>query len=175
MADIEIRIRSPEQLVDSLDPAPFYDKALDRAAERYLLECAEDLSAARTLRVVVHAPATFPAREAEIAAVIHGHFRREHALAERRLRLRMRLGRRTLLLGALVLIVALALRELLLPRVGHAAVAAVLSEGLLILGWVALWRPMETVLYERSDLGQKHAALARLARVPVTLVAAPGG
>lgn len=174
MADIEIRIRSLEQLVDSLDPAPFYDKSLDPDAERYLLESAEDLAGAPALRVVVHAPDALRAHEADIVAAIHGHFRREHALAERRYRLRMRLGRRTLLLGMIVLVAALVLRELLLPRAGPAALAAVLSEGLLILGWVALWRPMETVIYERRDLRQKHAALARLAQVPVALAATAG-
>ena len=40
MATIEIRIRSLAQLFDSLDPAPFQERALDRNAESYILACA---------------------------------------------------------------------------------------------------------------------------------------
>ena len=174
MADIEIRIRSLEQLVDSLDPAPFYDKALDPEAERYLLESAEEIGDNHALRVVVHAPPTLHGHLDDIVHAIHGHFRREHALAERRYRLRMRLGRGALLLGLVALAGALLLREALAPLSGGARVGAVLSEGLLILGWVALWRPVEAVLYERRELRHRQAALARLARVPVALSATAG-
>jgi hypothetical protein len=169
MADIEIRIRSLEQLVESLDPAPFYDKSLDPDAERYLLECAEELAGAAHLRLVVHAPAALRAHEADIVAAVHGHFRREHALAERRYRLRMRVGRRAMVGGSIALLGALALREALLPFADPARIVGVLAEGLLILGWVALWRPVEALIYERRELRQRHAALERLARIPVEL------
>lgn len=38
MAEIELRIQSLEQLFDSLDPAPFHAKELDRDADAYLRE-----------------------------------------------------------------------------------------------------------------------------------------
>ncbi len=81
----------------------------------------------------------------------------------------MRLGRRAMVGGTIALLAALALREVLLPFADPARIVAVLAEGLLILGWVALWRPVEALIYERRDLRQRHAALARLARVPIEL------
>lgn len=42
MTDIELRIQTLDQLFDSLDPAPFHAKALDRNAEAYLLESAAE-------------------------------------------------------------------------------------------------------------------------------------
>ena len=39
MPAIEMRIDSLPQLFDSLDPAPFHDRALDREAEAWLIVC----------------------------------------------------------------------------------------------------------------------------------------
>lgn len=52
-----------------------------------------------------------------------------------------------------------------------------IGEGLLILGWVAMWRPLEILLFERLENHQKSALLRRLARIPVDFefgLTAPG-
>ena len=41
------------------------------------------------------------------------------------------------------------------------------AEGLLILGWVAMWRPFEILLYEHWESHLDHAVLDRLAGVAV--------
>lgn len=170
MTDIDIRIGRLEQLLDSLDPAPFHDKALDANAERYLVECAEELSGERELRIVVHVPEPVKAHAGAIEQAIHAHFEREHALLHRRYGLRMRLGRRALVIAIAVLVAALLLREALQPLLSTMRLGAVLGEGLLILGWVALWRPVEMLLYERYELRHRHDAVARLATMPVLVV-----
>ena len=50
------------------------------------------------------------------------------------------------------------------------AQAEVLREGLLILGWVALWRPVEWVLFDTWEHRQRRSALKRLATAEVRLV-----
>ena len=41
------------------------------------------------------------------------------------------------------------------------------DEGLLILGWVAMWRPIEVLLYDWWPLARRRTLLRRLATIPV--------
>jgi hypothetical protein len=167
MADIEIRLERLEQLYDLLDPAPFRDKALDRAAEAYLLECAEDAPGHEPLRLMVRVPPALVAREAEVADAVHAHFGWLWARADKRRAARTRMHRFAMLLGLVVLLAALGLRGLFDEGGG---IAEVLREGLLILGWVALWRPVEWVLFDTWEHRQRRSALKRLATAEVRLV-----
>ena len=80
MADIELRIQKLEQLFDTLDPAPFHDKALDRNVDAYLLESAAEYGVSTPLQVMIYAPAALAAHIADIEHAIHTHF----ALADRK-------------------------------------------------------------------------------------------
>lgn len=167
MADIEIRLERLEQLYDVLDPAPFRDKALDRAAEAYLLECAEDAPGHEPLRLMVRVPPALVSREAEVVDAVHAHFGWLWARADKRRAARARMHRFAMLLGVVVLLAALGLRGLFAEGGG---IAEVFREGLLILGWVALWRPVEWVLFDTWDHRQRREALKRLATAEVCLV-----
>lgn len=168
MADIEIRLERLEQLYDLLDPAPFRDKALDRAAEAYLLECAEDAPRREPLRLRVRVAPELVPREAEVAEAVHTHFRWLWTRAEKRRAARARMHRFAMLLGVVVLLAALGLRRLV--EAEAEGVAGVFREGLLILGWVALWRPVEWVLFDTWEHRQRRSALERLATAEVRLV-----
>lgn len=164
---IEIRLQRLEQLVDSLDPSPFHEQALDRHAEAYLIDCVGEHPAEAELQILVHAPEPLCRRHADIAAAIHAHFRLLHAQALRRHLRRRRTARFAIVLGLSVLVGALALRGLL--SAGGGPVAEVLGEGLLILAWVALWRPLEMALFERWEAHDQLRVLATLARIGVEL------
>lgn len=168
MAGIELRLQHLEQLFDTLDPAPFHDKALDRRVEAYLVESAGEHGSREPLSVLLHGPGALQAHVPDIAAAIHAHFRLAHQQAERRHRRRRRVGRVAMLAGFGTLAIVLLLRHWL------AAVPApfgeVVSEGLLILAWVALWRPIETIGFDSWESRQERGILRRLARVPVQFV-----
>ena len=165
MADIELRIQRLEQLFDTLDPAPFHDKALDRNVDAYLLESAGEYSVGTALRVMLHAPAELAAHITAIEHAIHTHFALAAQQAERRHRRRRSVGRLALFTGLAILVLALSLRSWL-KGVSN-PVAEVISEGLMILAWVALWRPIETIGFDSWEARQQRRLLAKLARVPV--------
>ncbi len=171
MATIEIRIRSLAQLHDSFDPAPFYEKALDPRAEEYILSCAGEFPPRENLRLLVHAPESMRTNVDEVTSAVHAHFTLAYQQAMRVFHQRMRLGRYALVIGTLVLGFCLTLRGLLGDD--HGALGASVAEGLLILGWVALWRPVEVLIYERWEIRQKHQTLERLAGIPVEFAFVP--
>ena len=170
MPDIDIRIRSLAQLYDAMDPAPFHDKALDPRAEAYILSCACEHAPNEPFKLRVFGPPALHEHAAEIASAVHAHFHLALLAAERHARQRMRTGRATLMLGLAVLGACLLLRGLL-PQEPLAAMDAV-REGLLILGWVAMWRPVEILLFERWESRQDRQRLKALAHMQVELLPA---
>jgi hypothetical protein len=165
---IEIRLREVRQLFHTLDPAPFREKDLDDGAERYLTEACQEAGLRRRLRLVVHLPAAEAASDAArtLPDAVHHYFAyREHQLRLDLIRL-LRYGAVSLAIGVAFLMACLGLRHALVanpPLVDR----AIVDEGLLILGWVAMWRPMEVLLYDWWPLARRRALLRRLAAIPV--------
>jgi hypothetical protein len=163
MADIHLRLQSLEQLYDTFDPAPFPDKALDRRVEAYLVESAGEHGHAEPVTLVLHGPARIEECLGDIGDAIHAHFALASAQAERRHRRRSRIGRIAMLAGLATLGAVLVLRHWLAmapPPLGE-----VLSEGLLILAWVALWRPIETIGFDSWESRIERGILRKLAKV----------
>lgn len=165
MPSIEMQLDSLPQLFDSLDPAPFHDRTLDRHAEAWLKESVDEVSSRAALELVIRGPAALGADLPEIETAVHAHFRRALEHEEWKLRRRMRVGRLALLIGLAVLAATLVGRHLLHSL--HTSGANVLGEGLLIVGWVGLWRPAEMLLFERLDGAADRAVLRRLSQIPI--------
>jgi hypothetical protein len=47
--------------IDKLDPAPFYEKELDREAEQYIVDIVRDFPKKTEFRIVVYLPGGIPA------------------------------------------------------------------------------------------------------------------
>jgi hypothetical protein len=124
------------------------------------------------LRLLIHCPESLRVHVVEMADGIHEHFRRTHARGERQFRRRMRIGAASLGAGLVMLAVSVGLRSLL-HDVEARALAQGLSEALLILSWVAMWRPVEILLFEHWESHLDHAVLDRLAGIPVEFVILP--
>lgn len=172
MATIEIRIRMLAQLFDSLDPSPFRERGLNRDADSYIVDCAGEHAPREPLRLLIHVPVSVRPLLIDAAPAIHNHYRFTHAQAQRRHRRRMRTGKVALLFGSLVMILTVALRAMLGEWLAT-PVGQVIGEGLLILGWVVLWRPAELLLFERWENRQERKLLGRLAHIPVEFVVFP--
>ncbi len=165
---LEIRLQSVRQLFHTLDPAPFNEKDLDEIAAAYLLEACEEAGGRRPLRLVVYLPdceaRTQAARTLETA--INNYFAyRERQLRRELLKL-LRYGAASLAIGLLFLMSCIALRRALFAN-SLVVDPSIVDEGLLILGWVAMWRPIEILLYEWWPLARRRAVLRRLAVIPV--------
>ena len=167
---IEIRLREVRQLFHTLDPAPFRDKDLDSGAEQYLLDACREAGPRQNLLLVIYLPAAEVSSDAAktLPEAIHNYFayrsRQERADT---IRLVQR-GMISLLIGSAFLMACLGLRRLLLGSQWNID-RALVSEGLLIVGWVALWRPLEILLYDWWPLVRHQILLRRLATISVEI------
>jgi hypothetical protein len=161
------------QLFNSLDPSPFRERELDEDAEEHIVSWARELPVDMVLRIVIH----LPQREAEraqeqgLAAAISRHFLDRAAQQQRELHELMRVGWRHLSVGLAVLVACLAGSQFARTSLGAGPLARLVEESLVILGWVANWKPIELFLYEGWPYRRRRELFLRLAAAPVDLVA----
>lgn len=167
---IEIRLGSVGQLFDPLDPSPLSDRSLDWKAEEYIIGSARDLPAAEPLKLVLYLPRAEMESPAagHVAAAIRNYFDYRMEMAGRSLRHQWREGRLTLAIGLAALFLCISLRQLIFAF-GPGTVPQIIAEGLLILGWVAMWRPVQLFMYEWWPLRRDRATFAKLRDMPVEL------
>jgi hypothetical protein len=162
---IEITLRELKQLFNTLDPAPFHEKDLDPAAEEYIVSAVRELSL-QPSRLVLHLPPGTTDDEACGAVVaIRNYFADRSRHAREQLRLLFVRGVISLLIGLAFLATCLSVRELLTTTVHPGDV--ILSEGLLILGWVAMWKPVEIFLYDWWPDLDKRRLFERIAHLQI--------
>jgi hypothetical protein len=162
---IEIKLREVRQLFQHLDPAPFREKDLDPAAEEYIGEAIRELGPSRPAKLLVYLPAielhSGDAQQVPEAVANFFAYRAQHARQE--LRRLLQRGAANLAIGLLFLFLCLSVRRSL----ESLGAASLLSEGLLIIGWVALWRPVEIFLYDWWPVVRRIRQLTAAARMPV--------
>ena len=165
---VELRLDRISRLYNSLDPAPFHEKELEAAADDYIAGSAEDL-AGQPMRLVVMLPQPELARPeaTQIPASIRNHFALRERTEHRKLRAEWHRGRISLVIGLGFLVVCLLARELLMAS--SSPVSRILAEGLLIVGWVAMWGPLDVFLYAWWPIAGRRRLFARLAQIDVEL------
>jgi len=172
-AVIELQVDKVGQLFDTLDPMPFRERDLDRKAEDYIVSWARELPRSSPIRIVVHMPVNEASGEHAqlLKQAVGRYFDYRAKVVQSDLAELFRLGRYALLVGLFVLTLCvtggrLATRTFLTGEVG-----AAVNEGLLILGWVANWRPIEIFLYDWWPVVRQRNLLRRLARAEIVISA----
>ncbi len=167
---IEVRLRELSQLFNSMDPSPFIDRDLDAAAEEFIVSWTRELSHKAELELVIHL-ATLPApdRITGTEEAVQHYFATRADIKHRELRLLLRRGRSSLLIGLLFLAVCFGLGEVAALPGPLANWNEFLKTGLQIVGWVAMWRPLEIFLYEWWPVRDDQRLLERLSRMKVRL------
>ncbi|WP_421694925.1 hypothetical protein [Aestuariivirga sp.] len=168
---IEIKLNTPEQLLNSFDPAPFRTRDLDDRAADYILERAEEAASGETLRLILDLPSDQAARglAQELPSAVQNSFGARANAVRRQLRELFRLGRLSLVIGLGVLGLCILVIQLLDLPSRQTTVAQMTEQGLFILGWVAIWRPLEIFLYDWWPLKARINLLERLVSATVEI------
>jgi hypothetical protein len=165
---IEVHVSELKQLFNAIDPSPFRERDLDPNAEEFITDWAKEASPSARFGLTVHLdrPAGLPSEPAELREAIHTFFRHRAELSRRRMRELLRRGRTSLAIALCVLAVSFAAGNVVGAFFSN-HITAVLQEGLLIGGWVAMWRPMEIFLYDWWPIRAEVALADRLSVMPV--------
>jgi hypothetical protein len=173
-ATIELRLSALAQLFNSLDPSPFHERDLDDDAEAYIVGWARELPRDNPFRIVLHLPEpeARTAHERDVAASLVHYFEERAAVLDRDLKELFRIGRRNLGISVPLLFACLAASHFIRIHHDGSAIGVILQESLVIVGWVANWKPIETFLYDWWPVARRRALYRRLATAIVEIRAA---
>ena len=168
---IDLRLNRVAQLFNTFDPSPFHERDLDDDAEAYIVACAREITHRHRVKLILHLPTEEANREdaKQLEKAVNHYFLYRAQGQRRELRQVFRLGRWSLLVGLTTLITCLSLRTLLSLLDSKLLASEIISEGLLITGWVAMWRPIELFLYAWHPTRQTLLVYRNLSQVPVEI------
>lgn len=165
---IEIRVRNPFSLFDSRDPAPFRERDLDDDFLEYVLSSSKEIAFSTPMKIVIHVDdeekPDLPA--SAIRDAIRGHLAYQIELQTIEIKTFLKRAQLFLLLGASLLVVCLGIAQSL--RVPNPpGVVGILREGLVIFGWVSVWKPVELILFDWYPLVEQRRLYRKLLETEV--------
>lgn len=166
---IEVNVRELSQLFNSMDPSPFHERDLDREADEYIVSWAREFPIDEPVALRVHLgrwPDDDPTPV--VSEAIRHYYAYRTDISDLEFRRVMREGRVTLFIGLAFLATCLAATRLI-PE-GTNPWWGYLRESLTIVGWVAMWRPMETYLYDWWPIRRRSKVFRKLSAMPVEVV-----
>jgi hypothetical protein len=170
---VEIHVKDLDQLFNSIDPAPFRERDLDPNAEAFIVESVKDLhqhDRPLALVVLVDRDAVSANDAAIVKNAVHQYF--DSRARERRLRLRELFsnGRKSLVIGLVCVAGAVGASDLVQTMFEGRRFTSIISESLVIGGWVAMWRPLEVFLYDWWPIRAEARLYTKLSEMPVRVV-----
>ena len=166
---IEVEATEFRQLFDPLDPAPYPERDLDPKAVDFIVDWSKEAPRDAPFALLVHldGPPSPPDSEAMLSHAVHEFFSQRSQAYRRKLDALFRRGRISLAIGLSFLALTVAISDLLALKLRGSQLGDILRQGIAIVGWVAMWRPLEVFLYDWWPIKAEIKLSDRLARMPV--------
>jgi hypothetical protein len=160
---IELQVDRLEYLFDPFDPFPTPTRDLSRGAEDFIVGWARELpqNAAIGLRLHLRDEEASTIDVAALKGAISRHFTYKADRVNGDKKELLAIGRVALMIGVLGV----------MPG---SSISGVVGEGLVIVGWVANWRPIEIFLYEWWPMSRRRRLYERLAIAELEIVPPQG-
>jgi hypothetical protein len=168
MIEIAMQLQSAGDLFDRFDPAPAERRRLSADAVAYALSVLKSQKERGAIEIVLLLPESARAAETESALrnAIPTHFRRLIDVANKDIaRIRL-IGRVFVPIGLVIMCVCM-LIENWLTEGNDRHLRHSIGEGILVLGWVALWAPFEHLLFGRLPVMRERSYYRQLAQASV--------
>ena len=165
---IEIKIKQINQLFNSLDPSPFLEKDLDDDASEYIYSSVAEHSYKRPMKIRIYMPEHQKRKisESEIRKAIKNFFNYKAMISQRSIRHKMEEGQWSMVIGLVFLAICLLIANWIGSQY-TSLVANIAVEGLMIGGWVAMWRPISIMLYDWWPLHKEKRMFVKIANMDV--------
>ena len=153
-----------------MDPSPFREKDLDRDAEEFIINWAQEYSPDDPVTLTIHLE-HWPAEDPTtlMTEAVHNFFAYRAKLNRLEFHRLMQQGRTSLFIGLVFLAGCLLVGRVLLGSLTSTWVGFV-RESLTIAGWVAMWRPMTIYLHDWWPVRRRGRIYNKLSLMPVEVV-----
>lgn len=168
---LALRVREVAQLFNSMDPTPFLNKDLDPEANTFIESWAAGYPPDSRFHITIHLE-LWPEDDdptGMLTAAIHNHFSYKAERTHGALKQLLKLGRISLAIGIVFVSLCL-LAANAIGKLGDNAGYNIASESLTIVGWVAMWRPLQTFLYDWWPLQRQIHLYQRLGDAHIQVI-----
>lgn len=148
--------------------SPLLEPRLHPAVARALEDLAAKHRGADGFALTLSVPESDAGRREEVQTAVQRHFQSLAESAQGELAELGRKGRTNFLIALAVVTVFIGLSEAVL-RLGEGRFVSILSESFVIIAWVTLWGPAETLMFARFPLRRQRAIARSLSRASVEL------
>ncbi len=144
---VELAVPDYNHLFDGRDPNRFRQKDLDDDAVDYIVSSIQEVTLPKLSHIEIYFDQVFSQEEQNIVVdAIHTFFRYESEMMSKRINSTLRKGFKSLIIGIIFLSFA-SLTSLLLKNTDH-FLGLFFKEGILLIGWVSMWKPINIFLYD---------------------------
>lgn len=170
---VRVQARAVAVLFNSLDPSPFRERDIDTEVERHIVDWARELPTDARFSIVIELPAVEAGgpEAANLPEAVRNYFTDRAARTDADLRELFRIGWRSLQIGIVVLVAALTASQTVVQMIPHETLRSVIEESMIIVGWVANWRPIEIYLYDWWPIVRRRRLYRRIAAAPISVEA----
>ena len=167
---IEIKLKSLKQLYNSYDPAPFLEKDLDDDAVDYIVSSVKEFSLKTKHKLVLYFPKHIKKKihPTDLITGIHTFFDYRRIVTMKRLTEILNEARSKSLIAFLFLFICLLAAE----RLSHyeGIFSTLVSEGFIITGWVAMWRPLDAILYDWLPVRHNAKVYEKISKMDIQVI-----
>ena len=168
---LALRVRQIDQLFNSMDPTPFLNKDIDPKAETFIETWASGFAPGSRFHITIHLeqwPSDGDPSEI-LTGAIHNHFSYQAEQMRNALKQLLQQGRMSLVIG-LVFVTLCLLAADAIGKLGTLPGSTIARESLTIVGWVAMWRPLQIFLYDWWPLQRQIRLYQRLSSAHIQAI-----
>lgn len=168
---LALRVREIAQLFNSMDPTPFLNKDLDPEANTFIETWASSYPPGSRFHITIHLeqwPSDGDPTEM-LTGAIHNHFSYKAELTRSALKRLLQQGRISLAIGIVFVSLCLLAADAI-GKLGPNAGYNIARESLTIVGWVAMWRPLQTFLYDWWPLQRQIRLYQKLSSAHIQVI-----
>src|SRR5688572_18447617 len=171
LSEIKLSLLSIDQILLRPKPSNYRRRMLNEDVEDFIIEEARACPRQNAILLTINLPANEIVSALGIRAAIASHFEHLRKKSEKDCLRTIHLGWRSLLVGFAFLILIFGLTQIGDRIIPEGGVAMMIRESLVILGWVAMWRPADLLLYEWYPFKRDATLFRKLANSEVQVVA----
>lgn len=170
VSEIILELNDVDQLLTAPDSLFYGKRRLNPDAEEIIIEEATMAASNDHIHLKIHLHKDEIGRKDEISIAIQQHFTYRRKKSERQVRKVLQLGWRSLLLSIVFLGLLVSMTLVIIKLLPEGGLSITFREILIILGWVALWRPADLLLYEWRPFKREVNLFRKLEQCKVEIV-----
>jgi hypothetical protein len=170
VAEIILKLENVDQMLIVPSDVFYGKRMLNRNAEEFLIEESEKHSYRTAIYLKIYLPPDALNRSQEIEAAVHQHFTYRKNKSLKQLNRTLQLGWTGLLIAIVFLSLLVSFTLHVIRQMPDGGLSVIFREIVIILGWVALWRPADLLLYQWRQFKREVNLFRKLEQCKVEIV-----